>query len=96
MGAGRRVSAAEVKELQHHLQQRTSLKYAAMKAGMSKTAGKYREGTGLVLGGAPERHRTDRMTLVVNHEGQPRRTRRPSTCAGTVPLLRTRTTADSR
>jgi len=45
MAAGRRVSAAQIKELRQQLKERTSLKYAAMKAGMDrKTARKYRQG----------------------------------------------------
>ena len=48
MTAGRRVSAAQVKELRHYLDERTSLQYAAMKAGMDrKTARKYRDGASL-------------------------------------------------
>ena len=45
MGAGRKVTALQIKELRYHLDERTSLKYAAMKAGMDrKTARKYRDG----------------------------------------------------
>jgi hypothetical protein len=45
MGAGRKVTALQIKELRYHLNERTSLKYAAMKAGMDrKTARKYRDG----------------------------------------------------
>jgi hypothetical protein len=47
MGAGRRVSAAQIRELRRHLNERSSLNYAAMKAGMDrKTARKYRQGAG--------------------------------------------------
>jgi len=46
MGAGRKVTALQIKELRYQLDERTSLKYAAMKAGMDrKTARKYRDGS---------------------------------------------------
>ncbi len=65
MGAGRKVSAAQVKELQYHLQQRTSLKYAAMKAGMDrKTAGKYREGASVEATAHTWRTRPDPLAEV--------------------------------
>jgi len=45
MVAGRKVNGAQIKELHRHLNERSSLTYAAMKAGMDrKTGGKYRDG----------------------------------------------------
>jgi Mu transposase-like protein len=45
MAAGRRVNAAQLRELRDHLDQGASLRFAAMKAGMDrKTARKYRDG----------------------------------------------------
>src|ERR1700684_4311375 len=45
MVAGRKVNGAQIKELHRHLNERSSLTYAAMKAGMDrKTGGQYRGG----------------------------------------------------